>query len=195
MPRVIGALVIAGLAVAGCAIPTQSVPSAIPPGHVPFGLLNHQLPTTTTTQTASVPVKIFLVDASHRLVGVTRVVQIPAPLKSVIIQLLGGPSQKDQSAHISTAIPKSVTVISATLTKNPPIATVNFNQSFGGILGSATELAVAQVVFTVVSQTSLSTGVVFEIGGESISVTVASGAQESGPVFLSQFLANAPAAS
>jgi hypothetical protein len=178
---------------AGCAIPTQRLPSAIPPGHVPFGLLNHHLPATTTTQSkASVPVKIFLVGANHRLVELTRVVQIPAPLKSVIIQLLGGPSQKDEAARISTAIPNGVSVISATLSKDPPLATVNFNQNFGEILGSATELAVAQVVFTVVTQTNLTTGVVFEIGGQVISVPVASGQQVPGPVFLSQFLANAP---
>jgi hypothetical protein len=192
-PCIVGGVVIAGLAVAGCAIPTQRVPSAIPPSHVPFGLLNHQLPTTTTTQPkASVPVKIFLVGSNHRLVELTRVAPIPAPLKSVVIQLLGGPSQKEETAHISTSIPNSVIVLSATLSKNPPLATVNFNQDFGEILGSATELAVAQVVFTVVAQTSLTTGVVFEIGGQVISVPVANGAQVPGPVFLSQFLANAP---
>jgi DMSO reductase anchor subunit len=49
---------------------------------------------------------------------------------------------------------------------------------------------VAQVVFTVVAQTSLGTGVLFQIDGQTISVPDASGAQVSGPVYLSQFLAN-----
>ena len=80
--RVIGALLIGGLAAAGCAIPTQSVPSAIPPNKVPFGLLNPQLPTTTTTAQSSVPVKVYLLGPNRRLVGESRVVQFPAPLKS-----------------------------------------------------------------------------------------------------------------
>lgn len=184
---------IPGLALAGCAIPTQRQPSAIPSGHVPFGLLNHQLPTTTTTQPkASVQVKIFLLGPNRRLVEETRVVPVPAALKSVIIQLLGGPIQKEETARISTALPNSVQVISATLSKNPPIATVNFNQAFGEITGSSTELAVAQVVFTVVTASTLDTGVIFEIDGQTISVPVASGAQVSGPVYLSQFLTNGP---
>jgi hypothetical protein len=192
-PRIISAVVIAGLAVAGCAIPTQHEPSAIPAGHVPFGLLNHQLPTTTTTQPkASVQVKIFLLGPNRKLVEETRVVQVPAPLKLVVGSLLGGPLQKEETARISTALPSSVHVVSATLSKNPPIATVNFNQAFGEITGSSSELAVAQVVFTVVTASTLDTGVVFEIDGQTISVPIANGAQWTGPVYLSQFLANGP---
>jgi len=190
----IGAIVIAGLVAAGCAIPTQSVPSAIPASRVPFGLLNPKLPTTTTSQPkASVSEKIYLVGSNDRLVEANRVVSIPAPLKAVIVSLLGGPSQhEEQTSHISTAIPDKVDVISARLTKDPPVATVNFSQAFGQIIGSATELAVAQVVFTVVSYSGLSTGVVFEIDGQPITVPVANGQQTSGPVYLSQFAANAP---
>jgi hypothetical protein len=189
----IGAIVIAGLLIAGCAIPTQGTPSAIPPSRVPFGLLNHQLPTTTTTQPkAAAQVKIFLLGSNRRLVEETRVAQVPAPLKSVIIQLLGGPLQKEESERISTAIPSSVHVISATLSKNPPLATVNFNQAFGEITGSSTELAVAQVVFTVVTASTLDTGVIFQIDGQTISVPMAGGGQVPSPVYLSQYLANGP---
>ena len=183
---------IAAIAVAGCAIPTQQVPSAIPPSRVPFGLLNPRLPTTTTTVPSTVPVKIYLLGPNHRLAAESRVVQIPAPLKSVIASLLQGPTRKEEATRITTAIPSGVRVISATISKTPDLATVNFNESFGEILGSATELAVAQVVFTVVTQTSLGTGVIFEIEGQTISVPIASGAQVSGPVNLSQFLPNLP---
>jgi hypothetical protein len=191
---VVFAVALAALTLSGCAIPTQSTPSAIPNSHVPGGLLNHQLPTTTTTQPkASVPVKIYLLNPNHRLVPVTRVVQIPAPLKSVVASLLGGPSRTEESAKgITTAIPSNVQVLSATESKNPPLVTVNFNVAFGQITGSFTELAVAQVVFTVVTESEqLGTGVIFEIEGQTISVPVASGAQVSGPVYLSQFRSNA----
>jgi hypothetical protein len=189
--RVICAAVVAGIVVSGCAIPTQRDPSAIPPNRVPFGLLDHQLPTTTTTEPkASVPVKIYLLGPDHKLVAVPRVVQIPAPLKAVIISLLGGPSRREESERITTAIPSDVQVISVTVSKTAPLVTVNFNDAFGEITGSATELAVAQVVFTVVTQTSLDTGVLFEIGGQTISVPVGNGNQVATPVYLSQFEAN-----
>lgn len=191
-PRIAGAMVAAALVLSGCAIPTQRDPSAIPSSHVPSALLNHQLPTTTTTQPKpAVPVKIYLLNANHRLVAVTRVVQIPAPLKSVVISLLGGPSRPDETSRITTAIPSNVNVLSVTETKTPPVVTVNFNQAFGQITGSFTELAVAQVVATLVAQTGPNFGVVFEIDNQAISVPVASGAQVAGPVYLLQFLQNA----
>ena len=182
--------VVAGIAVAGCAIPTQRVPSAIPPSRVPFGLLDHHLPTTTTTVPASVPVKVYLLGANRKLIAESRVVSIPAPLKLVIASLLGGLTKKEEDAGIKTAIPSDVQVISATISKTPALATVNFNQAFGEILGSSTELAVAQVLLTVVAQTSLDTGVIFQIEGQTISVPVANGTQWSGPVYLSQYLLN-----
>jgi hypothetical protein len=192
-PGIIGAAVIAGLAVGGCAIPTQSQPSAIPASHVPFGLLNHHLPTTTTTQLPpSATAKIFLVGPDSNLIEESRVVAVPAPLKAVLAGLLGGPIHKETLAKITTAIPASVRLLSVTLAKNPPVATVNFNDAFDAITGSSLELAVAQVVFTVVTATTLDTGVEFKVGGQEISVPVGSGQQRTGPVYLSQFFANAP---
>ncbi len=183
---------IAGLALAGCAIPTQRTPTAIPPSRVPFGLLNHQLPTTTTTQPKSVPVEVFLLGANHRLVAESRVVPIPAPLKSVVALLLEGPTRKEEANGIRTAIPSNVQVISAVVSSTPAIATVNLNKKFSEITGSETELAVAQIVFTVVTQTNLGTGVIFQIEGRTIEVPVGNGAQSSGPVYLSQFASNEP---
>jgi spore germination protein GerM len=186
--RVITGVVLAGLALASCAIPTQSGPSAIPPNRVPFGLLNHQLPTTTTTTPASVPVKVYLLGPDHKLGPESRVAQFPAPLKTVIGLLLEGPTKKEDLRGTRTAIPSNVRLLSATVSKSPALATVNFNVDFGDITGSATELAVAQVVFTVVAQTSLGTGVIFEIDGQTITVPVANGTQVPGPVYFAQFL-------
>jgi hypothetical protein len=166
------------------------VPSAIPASHVPFGLLKPNLPTTTTTQPSSVPVTIYLLGPSRRLVPESRVVQFPAPLKLVIAELLQGPTRTEDAAGIRTAIPSNVRVASATVTKSPPLATVNFNEAFGQIAGPDTELAVAQVVFTVVAQTSLTTGVIFQIDGQTIPVPVANVTQTT-PVYLSQYGPNA----
>ncbi len=179
--RVIGAVLIGGLAAAGCAIPTQSVPNAIPPSKVPFDLLDPHLPTTTSTTPASVPAKIYLLNPSQKLVAVSRVVQFPGLLKSVIVDLLQGPTKKEEAAGIKTAIPGNVRVISASVSKTPQVATVNFNDAFNEIAGSETELAVAQVVFTVVTQTSITTGVLFQVNGEPIPFRSATAPRYRGP--------------
>ena len=182
------AVVVVGLAAAGCAIPTQRAPSAIPANHVPGGLLS---PTTTTTQphVAEVPVKVYLLGSAQQLVSVQRIVQVPAPLTSIITAMLGGPTGGEVAQGITTAIPDNVEILSATT--HGSVVTVNFNGAFGEIFGSNTELAVAQVVATIAAQNGLAglkIGVLFEIEGEPISVPIASGQQVQGPVTLAQFI-------
>jgi spore germination protein GerM len=180
--------VVAGLVAAGCGIPTQSEPSAIPSNRVPLGLVSPTLPSTTTTQPrTAVNVTIYLLSSSGGLVPRQRVVQVPAPLRSVLTALFAGPDQSEAQLFIGTAIPTDVSVIG--VKTQDSVVTVNLNEAFGEITGTNTELAVAQVVATVVAQSgSNSTGVVFEIDGEQTEVPVASGAQVSGPVYLLQFL-------
>ena len=114
-----------------------------------------------------------------------RVVQIPAPLKSILTALFAGPDQAEAQLGIGTAIPTDVAVLS--VTTQGSVVTVNLNEAFGEITGTNTELAVAQVVATVAAESGLTTGVIFQIEGEQTSVPVASGAQVPGPVYLSQF--------
>jgi hypothetical protein len=115
-----------------------------------------------------------------------RVVQIPAPLKSILTALFAGPDQAEAKLTIGTAIPTDASVLS--VTTQGSVVTVNLNTAFGEITGTNTELAVAQVVATVAAQSGGTTGVIFEIDGEQISVPVASGAQVPGPVYVLQFL-------
>ena len=77
------------------------------------------------------------------------------------------------------------------VSKTSELATVDFNEAFGQIAGSDTQLAVEQVVFTVVAQTSLATGVVFQIDGQTIPVPVGNNPSQRTPVYLSQYGANA----
>jgi hypothetical protein len=187
--RSLATLAVAGLAVAGCSIPVQHGPSTISPSHVPFGLLSPQLPSTTTTQPPAstlVPVTIFLLGPTNQLESRDRVVYSPAPLTSVITALLAGPTSSESRQNLSTAIPNNVTVLSA-VTSGTTV-TVNFNDDFALVTGGATELAVAQVVATVVMQNGLGTGVIFEISGQRTSVPIASGAEVPGPVYLWQFI-------
>ena len=186
----ISAAVVSGLVGAGCGIPTQGQPSAISSTRVPLGLVSPTLPSTTTTQPrVAVTVTIYLLGPTGGLVPRSRVVQVPAPLKSILTALFAGPDQTEAALFYGTAIPTDVSVISVKMQGS--VVTVNLNEAFGEITGTNTELAVAQVVATVTAQSGDSTtGVIFEIDGEQTSVPIASGAQVSGPVYLLQFLTN-----
>ncbi len=188
------ALAVLALVATGCAIPTQSAPSTMAPSKVPFGLLNPHPPTTTTTtqpkSTSYVPVNVFLLDSSDKLTAAVRDVAAPAPLDAVIRALLAGPSSSESAQGITTAIPSDVALLSVLPPQNG-IVTVNMNTAFGAIIANNTELAVAQIVATVVGETGATTGVLFEIDGQRTSVPIANGSLVSTPVYLIDFLGGA----
>ena len=189
--RKVMALCALALLAAGCSIPVQSGPSTIAPSHVPFDLLNPLPATTTTTQpkpSSLVPVRVFFISPNQQLASVQRVVVTPASLPSVIDSMLAGPTSAELASGITTAIPNSVIVHSATTAAGTGTVTVNFNQAFSQISGTSAELAVAQVVATIVAENGLGTGVVFEIDGQRTSVPIKSGASVPGPVYLLQFV-------
>jgi len=189
-------LVALGSLAAGCGIPTAAAPRPIAKSAIPFQLLSPTSPagaTTTTTPPASftVPVSIYLVGPTQQnLVSTQRLVAPPAPLDTVLDALLAGPTVAESALGISTAFPSSVRVLSATVANG--VATVNFNAAFGNISGQSAVLAVAQVVFTVTSELTPETGVLFEIEGTPTTVPDASGAQVAGPVHVLQYLTLAP---
>jgi spore germination protein GerM len=185
------AAVLLAFVAAGCAIPTQSAPSTMSSSKVPFGLLDPHLPTTTTTQPKSfVSVKVFFLGSTNQLEAASRFVASPAPLSAVITSMLAGPTKGETDQGLSTAIPSDVSVLSA-ITQDG-VVTVNLSAAFGQITGNSIELAVAQIVATVVTENGPTTGVVFEIEGERTSVPIANGSQVNGPVYLLQFLSAAP---
>ena len=186
------AVLVGGLALAACGIPTQQQPSTISPSRVPLGLASPAGAGTTTTQPNSksyVQVTIYLLNADNTLAAVHRFVQGKAPLNSIITALLAGPTQADENDGVYTAIPSDVAVLPAAAPPQGSVVTVNFNDAFGQITGGDAELAVYQIVATVVlAQGKLDTGVLFEIDGAPTSVPVSSGAQIPGPIYLSQVI-------
>jgi spore germination protein GerM len=182
-------LPVGAVVAAGCAIPTQGSPSTMAPSKVPFNLLDPHLPTTTTTlpkPTSLVPVKVFFLNAGNELTSAQRVVAAPAPLAAVITSMLAGPTKAETTQGLTTAIPSNVSVLSTTAQAG--IVTVNMNAAFGAITGTNIELAVGQVVATVGAENGPTTGVLFEIDGQRISVPIANGSQVNSPVYLYDFL-------
>jgi len=194
--RRLAALILSTLALVatGCAIPTQRSPSVMSPSKVPFGLLNPHPPTTTTTQpkpSSYVPVKVFFLNSAAQLTPAVRYVAAPAPLDAIVSAMLAGPFSSESSQGITTAIPSDVAVLSVVPPQNN-IVTVNMNTAFGTITGNNAELAVAQIVTTIVTASGVNTGVLFEIDGQRTSVPIANGSQVSTPVYLLDFLEGAP---
>jgi hypothetical protein len=183
-------VVAAAFLATGCAIPTQSAPSTMAPSKVPFDLLDPRLPTTTTTlpkPSSLVPVKVFFLNSSSQLTPAQRVVAAPAPLTAVITSMLAGPTRTETTSQgLTTAIPSNVAVISTTTSAG--VVTVNMNAAFDAITGNSIELAVAQIVATVASETGTDTGVLFEVEGQRTSVPIANGSQVNGPVYILDFL-------
>lgn len=185
---VVGILILSPI-LSSCGIPTTKSPTLIPKNEVPFHLLTPSQTTSVSTPAHSntlVAIKIFFIGKNQHLVTVTRFVPPPAPLSVVLTALINGPSQAEATSGVSTAIPLSTRVISATLSNN--VVTVNFNSAFGQISGPATIQAVSQVVSTVAIDLALNTGVIFEINSQPTDVPIANGSQVSGPVYFWQFL-------
>jgi hypothetical protein len=71
------------------------------------------------------------------------------------------------------------------------VVTVNLSAPFGQLSGPLQVLAVEQVVFTVVAETTPATGVLFEVSGIPIDVPLSDGRQVSTPVYPWAYLAPA----
>jgi len=133
---------------------------------------------------------VFFLNSAAQLTPAVRYVAAPAPLDAIVRAMLAGPYSSESAQGITTAIPSDVAVLSVTPPQNN-IVTVNLND-VGTITGSNSELAVAQIVTTIVTASGVNTGVLFEIDGQRTSVPIANGSQVSTPVYLLDFLAVAP---
>jgi spore germination protein GerM len=169
--------VVAALALAGCGVPVDRSPSALPRRGIPFGLLQPSSRATTTTSTPSpvtVPVRIYLVGANGRLVGVTRELQTDQESPADVLgALVRGPSNAEVAAGLESAVPPQTVVLGASVGAGG-VATVNLAGTFEQLVGQPLIQAVAQIVFTAAGLPGV-TAVSFQLGGTGVSVPVANG--------------------
>jgi Sporulation and spore germination len=180
------------LVLTGCGVPVDRQPSALSRNQIPFDLLaptQSTAPATTAPSPIEVPVRIFLIGPTGRLVAVTRNVSVSPPdLATVLRALVAGPTDMESAAGLQSALTTQTTVLGANIAGG--VATVNLGGTFGQLVGPPEIQAVAQVVFTASAQPGV-TGVTFELNGLPVEVPVASGALV--PVAnTSQFAALAP---
>lgn len=185
-----GALALVLVLTGACGIPTNGRPNAIAKNNVPFHLLN---PVPSTTNPAippavAAPETIYLVAPSQHVVPVSRYVQIPATPTQLLGALLEGPTTAESGSGLQSFLTGAKTKASVSVTAG--IATVDFSTD-PVLVGPDQTLAIAQVVFTLTQQPSV-TGVLFQIGGQPIGVPTAGGAQVPGPVTRASYLMQAP---
>jgi hypothetical protein len=98
----------------GCTLVAPNAsPVRIVPKDVPFGLLNKTIPGTNGVRVRFVTQPVYIVDASGRLSASSRIVPRPPALATVIEQLLLGPTRIEKLGGYSSALPKSLVVVSA----------------------------------------------------------------------------------
>ncbi|HTB09527.1 MAG TPA: GerMN domain-containing protein, partial [Acidimicrobiales bacterium] len=117
--RVVPLLLLGALVLSGCTLVTpNSAPIRIPNKNVPFSLLSPTIPGTNHARVRFITQPVYIVDASGHLAPSSRIVPSPPALATVVEQLLLGPTQIETSAGYTSALPKSLVVISANVVNN-----------------------------------------------------------------------------
>ena len=145
--RVVPLLLLGALVLSGCTLVTpNSAPIRIPNKNVPFSLLSPTIPGTNHARVRFITQPVYIVDASGHLAPSSRIVPSPPALATVVEQLLLGPTQIETSAGYTSALPKSLVVISANVVNNTGY--INFATSLSSLPRSQQLLAVGQLVLT-----------------------------------------------
>jgi hypothetical protein len=145
--RVILLSLVGALALSGCTlVAPNATPVRIAPKDVPFGLLNKTIPGTNGVRVRFRTQPVYIVDASGYLAPSSRIVPAPPALATVIEQLLLGPTHIEKSAGYSSALPKSLVVVSAKV--RGVIGYIDFATPLSKLPRKQQLLAVGQLVLT-----------------------------------------------
>ena len=181
------ALAAIALTLAGCGIPSSNEASVVPNRNVPFRLTSPTVPSVTTTTLLPAPTvaePIYLAKSGDSLVVASRNVAVPAGLVAVVDALLAGPTAAETAQGLSSAIPPSVRLESASI--DGATVTLVMSPSFSSISGANQVLAVGQLVLTVTRQPGVSS-VAFMVGTSPVPVPTASGASTTAAVTALQY--------
>lgn len=164
------------VALAACGVGTESEPRTLAADDVPFGLLQSPSSTVTTTPPPGLiremaTVSVFLLQEG-RLVGRTRDVPAPPEIRTVLEQLLDGPTEEEARDGVLTAISPATELLDVRI--EGTVARVNLSASFAESQVQDQTVAVAQIVFTAAGLPGVS-GIMLELAGRSVEVPAADG--------------------
>lgn len=175
------------LVVAGCGVGPQSHPVSLGSGTPSWaptggaaGALGHRA--------TALLVSVFLVHGDE-IVPTWRPSAGGLDLDAVLATLVERPSRKERAEQLRTAIPASATHIRATIRDH--VALVQVPAGFGTLPNRERVLAVAQVLYTLTAQLSVSSLRLVN-GSHAIDTPVGSGQLVSRPVTRDDFAALAP---
>jgi hypothetical protein len=144
--RVILLSLVGALALSSCTlVAPNSAPSLVKT--VPFSLLSPTIPGTNHVRVRFITQPVYIVDAAGDLAPSSRIVPEPPALATVIEQLLLGPTKIEKSAGYTSALPKSLVVISAKV-ESSEIGVINFATSLNNLSPKKQLLAIGQLVLT-----------------------------------------------
>ena len=146
LPNVTFAL-LSAVALSGCSlVPTASAPNRLSVSHIPFGLLHRTIPGTNGQRIRFITQPVYIVDATGHLAPSSRIVPSPPNLATVLRQLILGPTPIETAAGYSSALPRNLVVVSASI-KNS-IATIELATSLSTLPSSPQILAAGQLALT-----------------------------------------------
>jgi hypothetical protein len=143
--RVVLVGLIGALALSGCTlVAPNSAPVRVKT--VPFSLLSPTIPGTNHVRVRFITQPVYIVDAAGDLAPSSRIVPEPPALATVIEQLLLGPTHIEKSTGFTSALPKSLIVVSAKIVRS--IGVVDFATSLNALPPKQQLLAIGQLVLT-----------------------------------------------
>jgi Sporulation and spore germination len=159
----LGTIALAGLVLGACTfVPASNAPRAINHSQVPFGLLGKTIPGTRGARVKFQTQPVYIVDATGHLAPSSRIVPVPATLASTLRQLLIGPSLIEQSAGYSSAIPKEVVLLSASISHG--VGHIDLSRSLNSLKPTNQLLAAGQLLLTA-RDVGATGGVEISVGG------------------------------
>jgi hypothetical protein len=171
--RVVLLFLVGALALSGCTLVAPNS-SPVRVKSVPFSLLSPTIPGTNHVRVRFITQPVYIVDAAGDLAPSSRIVPEPPALATVIEQLLLGPTKIEKSAGYTSALPKSLFVISAKVAESTGVGVINFATSLDKLSRKQQLLAIGQLVLTA-SVVGAKRGLVIRVAGVTQNVLLPNG--------------------
>ena len=162
--RVVATLALGAMLLGGCTlVPTTSAPQIVADNEIPFGLLGPTIPGTNGASVRFITQPVYIVDATGHLSASSRIVPSPPVLATVLRQLILGPTEIETFAGYTSALPKSLVLLSASI--KDEVAYVDLATSLSSLGRAQQLLAVGQLTLTS-RDVGATKGMVITVGGE-----------------------------
>jgi hypothetical protein len=171
--RLLVLVVLGALVLSGCTLVSPNAkPVNIAKSRVRFELLSPTIPGTNGAHVRFNTQPVYIVDATGDLSPSSRIVPTPAILSTVIQQLLLGPSTIERSVGDSSALPKNLVLVSASI--HHQVGYLNFATSLRSLPRAKQLLAIGQLVLTA-DRVGAIDGIVIKVAGVIQSLPTPSG--------------------